>query len=379
MHPDLSICIISHNGYGAISGHQEGYIGGVEWQTSMLARWMAAHGHKVSFLTWDESGPDEEILDGVRVIKICSKKAGIPGIRFFHPRWSRLLAALRKADAKVYYHNCAECVTGQIALWCRVHDRMFVFTAASETDCDARLPVLKHWKDRMLYRAGLRYANRVIVQTNTQKEMMRQSFSVDAVIIPMPCQRATQAFERVRMKPASTRVLWVARVCPNKRPDLLVEVARMSPEFHFDLVGPHSPDTSTFEVVRAATALPNVTVHGRLSRETVAKRYGSAACLISTSDFEGFPNTFLEAWSHALPIVSRFDPDGLIASKQLGLIGSDAASLAQALKRLLGSEELYKKCSENALRYFLENHAMEQVQPRFERILLEAANPKRKK
>ena len=50
----LHICIVSHNGYGAISGGTIGFIGGVERQTSLLARWLVGRGHKVSFLTWDE-------------------------------------------------------------------------------------------------------------------------------------------------------------------------------------------------------------------------------------------------------------------------------------------------------------------------------------
>ena len=63
----FSVCIVSHNGYGAITGGRSGYIGGIEWQTSVLARWLAARGHRVSFITWHEGGPDEEMLDGVRV------------------------------------------------------------------------------------------------------------------------------------------------------------------------------------------------------------------------------------------------------------------------------------------------------------------------
>lgn len=98
----IKICIVSHNGYGAISGGGKGFVGGVERQTSLLAKWLAERGHKVSFLTWDEGGLDEEVIDGVRVIKICKKDAGVPGLRFFYPKWSGLNAALAKANADVY-------------------------------------------------------------------------------------------------------------------------------------------------------------------------------------------------------------------------------------------------------------------------------------
>lgn len=369
----FSICIVSHNGYGAISGSRDGFIGGVELQTSMLARWLAKRGHRVSFLTWDEGGPSEEIIGDVRVIKICKQRDGLPGIRFLHPKWTGLIAALQKAGAEVYYQNCGECVTGQVALWCRTHHRGFVFNAASEADCDESLPELKYWKDRSLYRLGLRNATRVIVQTQTQKTMLRRNFSLDSSVIPMPCEGAQPTFERARGSPPSNRVLWVARVCPVKRPDRLVEVARMCPELDFDLVGPHFPDLLSTRAIEEAEELPNVKVHGPLNRQEVAWFYRNAACLLSTSDYEGFPNTFLEAWSHALPVVSTVDPDGIIHAKKMGFVARDAHALAKALRALLGSNGLYAELSGNALSYFAENHSLEQVQPLFERYLFEAA------
>lgn len=365
---------MAHNAYGAIAGGKDDFVGGVEWQTSMLARWLVVRGHKVSFLTWNEGGAEEEIINGVRVIKICRRDVGLPVLRFFHPKWSGLMTAMRRADADVYYQNCGECVTGQMALWCRRNRRGFIFSAASEADCDSSLPELQYWKDRVLYRMGLRNADRLIVQTETQKEMMRRNFSVESLVIPMPCQGAQPVCERGRDQPSSSRVLWVGRVCPVKRPDRLVEVARMLPQFHFDMVGPHYPDALSTQAVKEARDLPNITVHGQLERKEVAKLYREAACLVCTSDYEGFPNTFLEAWSHALPIVSTFDPGGLVAAKQLGIVANDDAALAGTIQRLLRSNELYARLSANALSYYSENHTVEKIQPRFESVMLEVCN-----
>ena len=49
----LSICLVAHNAAGAMFGGDQGHIGGVERQTSLMARWLAARGYGVSVLTWD--------------------------------------------------------------------------------------------------------------------------------------------------------------------------------------------------------------------------------------------------------------------------------------------------------------------------------------
>lgn len=205
----FSICIVSHNGYGAISD-KGGFIGGVERQTSFLARWLAARGHQVSFITWNEGGPAQETFHGVRVIKVCGAKKGARGLRFFHPRWTSLIDALRHANADVYYHNSAEAMTGQIGLWCRWRRRPFVYSCASDADCDARLPQLGNVLERILYRAGLRRASVRITQTEWQRQQMNRVFELDSVVVPMPCQAPVAA----KIAPEKNRVLWVGRVCP---------------------------------------------------------------------------------------------------------------------------------------------------------------------
>ena len=84
------ICFVAHLAYGAMTGGNGGFIGGVERQTSLMARWLAARGYRVSLITWDEGQEDGVVIDGVQVFKVCRKEAGIKGLRFFWPRWSSL-------------------------------------------------------------------------------------------------------------------------------------------------------------------------------------------------------------------------------------------------------------------------------------------------
>jgi glycosyltransferase involved in cell wall biosynthesis len=366
-----AICLVAHFAYGALAGGGNGHIGGVERQTSLTARWLAARGHRVSLVTWDGGQSDDTTIDGVRVIKMCRQKDGLRGVRFFHPRWTSLNRALRAADADLYYQNCAEYVTGQVGLWCHRHGRKFVFSVANDPEVDPRLPGM-HLRERVLYRYGLRAADRIVVQTRAQQARLREGFGLDSVVIPMPCPGPPDGQYQPPPPPAPPwRVLWVGRICEQKRPDRLLELARACPELQFDLVGPPSQNTYSQSILEQARRVSNVALRGPVPRERMPDVYRAAACLCCSSDVEGFPNTFLEAWSQGLPIVSTFDPDGLIAARGLGAVARNVAELAAALRTLLNSPQQWCAASANARRYYMENHTVETILPRFERLFLD--------
>lgn len=371
----MKICIVSHNAYGAITGNKMGHIGGVEWQTSLLARWLNARGHSVSFITWNEGGPAEENHDGIRLLTLCRQNEGLPGLRFFHPKWTRLVQALGKADADVYYHNCGDCSTGQTALWCRRNQRAFVFCLASDADCNPLLPEMNKAWEKYLYRMGVHRAGVVIAQTHRQQKKLSDHFGVDSTVIPMPCP-SPEFVEKTDCSRAMNRVLWVGRVVRVKRPDRLLELAEKCPDITFDLVGPFSDDDYSRAIHSKAVTIPNLVVHGRVAKDKMAEIYQRASLLCCTSDYEGFPNTFLEAWSHGLPIVSTFDPDSLIQDRRLGVVVNDIQHMAEAVIKLLGQAEQYREASANGRRYYLENHTLEAVMPRFEQVFQAAVKAK---
>jgi len=364
------ICFVAHDAYGAMTGGHQGHIGGVERQTSLMARWFAEHGYDVAMLTWDEGGPAEETVDGVRLIKLCRRDAGIKGLRFFWPKWSSLLSALKRADADVYYQNCAECVTGQVALWCRRHGRRFVFSAACDPQCDIRLPYLRTRHERVLYRYGVKAADKVIVQSQKQWEMMRQGFQRDSVVLSMPCPGPAEVslVDREAGYGGSPRVLWIARVCEQKRPDRLLDLAEACPDLTFDLVGPADDTEYARRICQRARTTSNVVVHGPASREEVSDFYRKAVVMCSTSDVEGFPNTFLEAWSYGLPIVTIFDPDNVVARQGLGVVAQDVRGLAAGIRSLCEAPDRRGEISRKARQYYLEHFTVDAAMAKFEEV-----------
>ncbi len=365
---NLNICIVAHFAYGAMTGGSSGHIGGVERQTSFMARWLAARGHKVSLVTWDEGQPDSTEIDGVRILKVCKQDEGVRGIRFIHPRWTSLNKALRKADADIYYQNCGEYVTGQVAMWCRKWGRKFIYSVASDADCDGRLPQMTKLYERLLYRHGIRNTNRIIVQTQTQQEMLNKYFGLRSIVIPMPCPGPIEKEFMSRRLPGirEQRILWVAKFTKQKRPDRFIELVKRCPDLKFDMIGPVYESDYTNSILDQSKELSNLTIHGAVPRDRIKTFYENSVCLCCTSDQEGFPNTYLEAWSYGLPIVSTFDPDCLIAEKGLGKVAADVTGLEKGIRMLLESPDLWQAVSFKARQYYLENHSIDRVMPLFE-------------
>lgn len=371
----LSICIVAHRAYGAITGGMVGHTGGVEHQTTVMARWLAARGHDVQLVVWNEGHGEEERIGGVRVIKMCREADGLRGLRFFHPRWTALNRALAAAGADLYYHNCGEYVTGQVALWCRRHNRRFVYSVASDPECDSRLPLMDR-RERVLFSYGLRHADRIIVQTDRQRRMLREGAGLESSMLPMPCPGPADPFAAASpWEREAMRVVWVGRVSSEKRLGLLVDVAAALPHLRFEVVGPLADaDPQTTLEYRRASAQPNIVLRGHVPRQEMAAVYRGAAALLCTSTYEGFPNTFLEAWSHGVPVVSTVDPDALIESHGLGLTGSDSDTLVVRLRQLTGSQTLWRACSDKARSFYLSQHTLDRALPRFEALFLDAVS-----
>lgn len=373
-----SVCFVALRAYNVLSGRSDiNHTGGAEVQQVQIATWLARRAYQVSFVTLDYGQPDGVDLDGVKVFSAYSEDAGIHGLRFVHPRWSGLWGAMARADADVYYQRCAGCETGQVGMWCRLHRRKFVFAAANDSDCDASLYALTSRRERALYRAGVRLADVVTAQTRTQQSLLRQNMGVEAVVV-RNCARIA-GDQAPRRGPASddggpVHVLWVGRISEQKRLEWLLDVADRCRDILFDVVGaPNEPSGYSSSLIKRAASVRNVRMCGRVRYAEMVDCYRRSDILCSTSAYEGFPNTFLEAWGLGIPVVSTFDPDGVIAAHGLGWVARDREEIVALLERIRQTPELLAAASIAAKQYYLANHTPEVCLPVLEHLLLDLA------
>src|SRR6185436_11864649 len=69
-------------------------VGGAEVQQCVLARLFQRSGYRVSMVTLDHGQPAAAVVDGITVHKAYRKEAGIPVLRFVHPRLTGLWRAM---------------------------------------------------------------------------------------------------------------------------------------------------------------------------------------------------------------------------------------------------------------------------------------------
>jgi len=133
-------------------------------------------------------------------------------------------------------------------------------------------------------------------------------------------------------------VLWVANIRRLKRPDRMLALAGELPEAAIHMVGGPLPGEEALygEVRREAARRPNLVFHGRLSYHDASALYARARLLVNTSEVEGFPNSYLQAWINGVPVVSYLDPGGVIARNGLGATVGSPLGMHAAVRRLLG-------------------------------------------
>jgi glycosyltransferase involved in cell wall biosynthesis len=331
-------------------------------QHTLLATALARRGHRVSMIVADHGQPDGAIWEGVQTFKAYARSAGLPVLRFFHPRWTGLWSALSRADADVYYASCAGGLVGQVAMFCARRGKRFVFRAASNADCMPNAMIsIGRWyrRDKWLYERGLSHAASVLVQSARQQELMRQNFglesSIAGLIVPA-CHSELPFRER------DIDALWVSNMRSVKRPDVVLDVADRLPQLSFHMAGGTVTGAERFfaMVQTQAATRRNVTFHGPVPHRDVSTLYSRARVFVNTSDVEGFPNTYLQAWASGTPVVAFFDPDGVIARERLGATVRRADEMAEAVQRLTSNESEWNAARARCLA-FIERHYGEDV------------------
>jgi glycosyltransferase involved in cell wall biosynthesis len=225
-----------------------------------------------------------------------------------------------------------------------------------------------------LYAWGLTAVDRIFVQHRGQLSGLNDRLRPKTELLPAVVTLRDQIEPHVNRNGS---VAWVAVLREPKRPDLLVEIARRNPDLRFVVCGGTSthrtPQGYSEEMARRLSGLPNVDYRGHVDPSETLEVISNATVLLSTSDQEGFPNTFLEAWSAGTPVVTlRIDPDDIIKRRGLGFVSGTIDQAASDIRSLVASETTFDAVSSRARSYVREVHSDDAVSQVFDQAILGA-------
>jgi glycosyltransferase involved in cell wall biosynthesis len=165
-------------------------------------------------------------------------------------------------------------------------------------------------------KAAVRFADRIIVVSDALQTYFAQTYNRETIYIPNAPASYSDSDQNfgygslLGLQPGRY-VLFLGRMVPEKRPDLLVDAfSQLQPNgWKLVLVGGVS-DTKSFtsELLTKIAKNPNIVFAGELQGEKLAEIVRGAGLFALPSDLEGLPLAMLEAMHEGVPVLASDIP-----------------------------------------------------------------------
>ena len=367
--PLPAICFVAPNAWPVLSGNEHlPTIGGAEVQQVIVARELVARGYRVSMICRDFGQPEEVRIDGITVFRSFRLEDGLPVLRFVWPRLFSTWRCLARADADIYYQRTAGMLTGVVAEYCRRAGRKSVFAAAGNPDFEAGTSRIAYARDRWIYEYGLRHVDRILVQNEEQERLCLANFGRTSTRVPncypLPDRRTAGA---------GRYVLWVSTIRKLKQPELFLHLAEALPEARFRMIGgPGRGEAALYEAIKKrAHGIPNLEFLGFVPFARIEEQFDDASVLVNTSESEGFPNAFLQAWARGVPTVAFVDSGARTNGRRVGCRVRSFDAMVSRVSGWLANDTGRALEGRRCREYVANTHAPAQVLGIYERIFRE--------
>jgi glycosyltransferase involved in cell wall biosynthesis len=358
--------------------------GGIESVTVSLARGASRAGHNVFVVCFAKvPARNKEIIDGVEIIRenISIILASQPlGVKYF----LRCLCVAREAD--IVHLHAPNMLGALCALFIPARTRLLVHWHSDVLN--------KGFLGRMLRplgRALLRRANSIVVTSQVYADASETllPFTDKITVVPIGVPDAKHEDNHSELPPEFESqiggrkiVLAVGRLVPYKGFDVLIRAAQqLGKESAVVIVGDGPLREELQQAIVCCGVEDRVVLAGRISDSALHTFFKRAAlyCLPSIDRAEAFGVVLVEAMTYGLPIVaSDILGSGVPWVNQQGITGlnfpvGDVQALANAINKILDSEELRKKFSRNAreryLSEFTEGKSLNRILEVYEKLL----------
>lgn len=346
----MKIAFLSSFAHLALDEREERVSGGAELQVALLAQELAKRGVEVCILAGNTGQPDIAEKHGVRV-----RNAGN-----FHT--GRLLPMLLSAP-RIFQLLRQErpewvCVLGWTAwlfyLWLlrRFLQFRLVFICGLDTEVNGQYrrenPVRGFFFEFAMRHADKRYAMTELQRTLFAQGGMSCGFYRNLIL---PRRKPLILDKKVDF-------LWVARCRAIKNPHLFLKLAEALPDARFWMICPPEDSQLFSKIQEHANRLPNVKLWPGIAYHQIQDYYDAARVFVNTSEWEGWPNSFIQAGLGQSAILSwKIRPDRLFEDYRLGFCADANWELfVQYSQKLFQNRQQAEECGREASRFVRELH-----------------------
>lgn len=322
---------------------KEGYIGGIAIQMNNWAEIFAQKGWDVFSLSTKEKREYNKITF-----------LRYPSVRFIgiFIEWFLSMYYILTKRPDIIITRGASRNTLPLALFSKVTKSKLVFFGASDSDFIIGEELINSDKNKVLYRNGLKKIKYVVAQNEKQQSLLKDNYGEkNCIIIPniWPTGVVTKQKKDIDF-------LWVSNFRDLKRPEWFIKLAQENPQYKFAMIGGSTDRVLYNKCEQAAKEIPNLAFLGKKSLDETNEYFKQARCFICTSTMEGFPNTFLQAWSNNIPVLTTFSPSKLVEKHSLGVVVTKYDEMKEELSKIL-EETSYKAKQEAIKNYFESSHS----------------------
>ena len=292
---------------------------GIAVQLYFWALTFISHGWKAFSITTNHSREK----DGIRFLKVKRSKVDLV------LEWIKITKVFCRFHPQLVIFRGADRRTFPIALLSRLFKIKFVFFAASDVNFVPGKELVHGIKlNRTLYQRSIRHIPYIVVQNSFQRDTLFTNYNKPSLVLA----NIWLNNQVIDFHSKTIDVIWVSNFRRLKRAEWIVRVAENNPGYRFAMVGRPSVDIDYYEWVKSqCSLLSNLDFYGPRSFCETNNLISQSRVLVCTSEFEGFPNTFLQAWAYSVPVVSTVNPSNVISDNNLGIVVKDCAGLNEAI------------------------------------------------
>jgi len=357
------VCFISLSSYGYFNP-SIGYTGGGAQRQLYLLSQELKSSFDVHFIVGDYSQPKTE------------KRAGVTLHRGYEPESSSktntistLFNIMRQIDADIYIDRNTPSTAAATFLCSRLLRKKWLYNVANDANIVER-PSELSFPLRWLYARSMRNADGIIAQTAHQSSLIRENYGRSVNVVPNgypPLNQSEDSLEREYF-------LWVGRLDKTqKQPRIFLELAETHPEYEFRLIGPSENMSDGYDLKRKINLQENIEYLGAVRPDRIHKYYSRAIALVNTSEFEGFPNTFLESWRVGTPVLSLNIPFDRLCHQMdvFGCANGDIEALNEMLVALAERSNFRSRTGDKCRDIFEKNLKIGNVARGYETAILD--------